>query len=561
MLIFLACDHFTTNSQVFDFLKFYHYPLMNMDSLNTNGSEFVRNLGFALKKTESSDETIKTSSAASSLAVAYEAARNAVEFRSEHLIRQAAIVRILRRRLILREPSERVSPLLIRELVWARYLKDDSVPVSKSSEIENIIDKYQISFGLANDETFKSKFLPEGVKDLKEWLLQLAGCEIEESLVFNPYPQLLINFVAESLQPRISIEGLGHEKQKDIQVYIAVERAFAKNSETYISYHLLKAIYPEWFKAKSEETKNIFPDLLKAKKEVDTELNFSLGAELKRGVSKMTAPFNVIREMVIREPEKFISDVENKEEFKKTAEDLLIKLYAENKGRSVRASTRSIIYVFLTKMILGIALELPFDLFMGRTNYLALGVNLLFPPTLMFLLNARITTPDSENTKKIIGKISEYLYSKDMYGIVVIGKKKISTSIIQQIFYFIYLLVFVGIFGFIIWGLSRLHFNIVSLAIFIFFLCVVSFFAYRVRSISKDYVYQEAREGILSSLIDFLFLPIIRVGQWLSGQIAKLNVLGFIFDFIIEAPLKAFLAVLEEWVHFVRAKKEEIFTE
>ncbi|OGM04154.1 hypothetical protein A2112_02090 [Candidatus Woesebacteria bacterium GWA1_42_12] len=33
------------------------------------------------------------------------------------------------------------------------------------------------------------------------------------------------------------------------------------------------------------------------------------------------------------------------------------------------------------------------------------------------------------------------------------------------------------------------------------------------------------------------------------------------FDFFIEAPLKAFLEVVEEWIHFVRLKKEEIFTQ
>jgi hypothetical protein len=142
-----------------------------------------------------------------------------------------------------------------------------------------------------------------------------------------------------------------------------------------------------------------------------------------------------------------------------------------------------------------------------------------------------------------------------------VGRVKKGKGVFEQIFLAIYSILFVGTFAFIIWGLNQLHFNIVSQGIFIFFLCVVSFFAYRVRSISRDYVYQESREGILSSFVDFMFLPIIRVGQWLSSQIARLNVLGFIFDFIIEAPLKAFLEVLEEWAHFVRVKKEEIFTE
>jgi hypothetical protein len=442
-----------------------------------------------------------------------------------------------------------VAPLLIRELIWARYLKDDTVPVSKADAIENIINKYRIAFTLIKD------------KELNEWLLNLAGCEIEESLVFNPYPQLLINFVSESLQPRIKIAGTIDEKLKDIQVYIAVERAFAKNSEIFISYHLLKALLPEWFKVESSEAKNIFPKLLETKKEVDRNLTFPVAAEVKREISRMTAPFNVIREMVIRNPEMFLKSVESKEEFKKSASELLTKLYAENRGKSIRASTRSIIYIFLTKMVLAVALELPFDLLVGRANYMALAINLIFPPSLMFLLNARIRTPDEENTRRILAKMNEYIYSEGSPKPIEVGKSKKAKTLFERVFLIIYGMLFVGIFTFIIWGLNQLNFNMVSQAIFIFFLCVVSFFAYRVRSISRDYVYQESREGLLSSFVDFLFLPIIRVGQWLSTQISKLNVLGFVFDFIIEAPLKAFLEVIEEWVHFVRAKKEEIFTE
>jgi len=520
-----------------------------MDALNQNGKNFVRGIGYALKKISSSEETIRTTRAASSLAVAYEAARNAVEFRSEHLIRQAAIVRILRRRLFLGQSSERVAPSLIRELIWARYLKDDAVPVTKTDVIEDTINKYKTAFSLTED------------KELKEWLLNLAGCEIEESLVFNPYPQLLINFVNQSLQPRIDIDGEGNENLKDIQVYIAVERAFAKNSEIFISYHLLKAIYPKWFGDPGTDIKNIFSEFLKAKNEIDKNLQNPLGIEIKKEVSKMAAPFNVVREMVIRDPEKFVWDVDKNGDFEKSARELLEKLYAENRGKSVRASTRSIIYIFLTKMVLGMALELPFDLLMGRTNFVALGINLIFPPGLMFLLNARITMPGEENTTRILRKMDEYFYSDKITGVVTVGRIKKAKTVFERIFLVVYSFLFVGVFVFIFWVLNSLHFNIVSQAIFIFFLCVVSFFAYRVRSISRDYVYQEQREGILSSFVDFLFLPVVRVGAWLSIQISKLNVLGFIFDFIIEAPLKAFLEVIEEWVHFVRAKKEEIFTE
>ncbi len=192
---------------------------------------------------------------------------------------------------------------------------------------------------------------------------------------------------------------------------------------------------------------------------------------------------------------------------------------------------------------------------------MALTINLVFPPTLMFLLNAGIKIPDGENTRRILEKVDEYLYEDTAPKILEIGKMQKAKGVFEKVFLGIYGMLFVGIFVFIVWGLDLLHFNPVSQAIFLFFLCVVSFFAFRVKSISRDYVYQEERSGFFASLVDFLFLPVVRVGQWLSIQISRLNVLGFIFDFIIEAPLKAFLEVIEEWVRFVRIKKDEIFTQ
>ena len=508
----------------------------------------MRGIDFALKKTGTSEETIKTSTA-STLAVVYEAARNAVEFRSEHLIRQAAIVRILRRRLFLGQKSEKLAPILIKELIWARYLKDDFVAVSKIDDIEEIIDKYRIVSSLTKDRL------------LEEWLLELAGCEIEECLVFNPYPQLLINFVSQTMQSRIKISGEEDERVRDIQVYIAVERVFAKNSEIFISYHLLKAILPEWFGKKADDAATFFPILLETKKEIDRDLQYPLGPDIKSEITKIIAPFNVIREMVMRDPANFENSVSDNEAFDLSAKATLEELYKENRGRLMRASTRSIIYIFLTKMVFGLALELPFDIFVGTTNYVALIINLIFPPALMFLLNAGIRTPDAENTRRILEKVDEYIYEEVSSQNIIIGGRQKGQSIFERIFLIIYSVLFVGIFVFIIWGLNLLHFNPVSQAIFLFFLCVVSFFAFRVRSISRDYVYHEERSGFFASLVDFLFLPAVKVGQWLSVQISRLNVLGFIFDFIIEAPLKAFLEVIEEWVRFVRVKKDEIFTQ
>ena len=95
------------------------------------------------------------------------------------------------------------------------------------------------------------------------------------------------------------------------------------------------------------------------------------------------------------------------------------------------------------------------------------------------------------------------------------------------------------------------------MAVFVFFLTLVTFFGYRIRQIAREYLVED-KEGILSPIVDFFMLPLLRVGQWLSGEIAKINLFIFIFDFVIEAPFKAIFEVVEEWIRFVKIKKDEM---
>jgi len=105
--------------------------------------------------------------------------------------------------------------------------------------------------------------------------------------------------------------------------------------------------------------------------------------------------------------------------------------------------------------------------------------------------------------------------------------------------------------------LLYLNFNLVSQVIFIFFVSVVTFFSYRIRQVAKE-LRLEDKQGILTPIVDFFFMPILSLGKFFSQEIAKLNFFIFIFDFIIEVPFKLLFEVVEEWISFVRKRKEEI---
>ena len=121
---------------------------------------------------ESLQPRIKVNEVLSSIAFIYERIRNVIAYKGEHLLRRNAIERILRRLLWRRESNPTMlSNTLIRELIWARYLENDTLPQGKIDEVSKIISKYLKLFGQRSDRQWR------------KWLLEIASCEIEETIV------------------------------------------------------------------------------------------------------------------------------------------------------------------------------------------------------------------------------------------------------------------------------------------------------------------------------------------------------------------------------------------
>lgn len=239
--------------------------------------------------------------------------------------------------------------------------------------------------------------------------------------------------------------------------------------------------------------------------------------------------------------------------------------YDESKIRLRNTGIRSFIYILLTKVIFALLIEIPYDLYVLKAlSYMPIIINVIFPPALMALIILSVTVPGDDNTRRIYQLIKESIVDDpDTHHktrpLIVVGRKPKSKSLIFSfLFSSLYLFTYLISFGSIIYLLSYLHFSPVSQGIFIFFVTLVTFFAFKVIQITQEYQVVN-RDNAFTPLFDFFFLPIIRVGQWLSGEVlAKFNFFIFIFDFIIEMPFKAIVEVFDEWVHFVRLKKEEI---
>ena len=511
-----------------------------MNLLNTNSKRLINEIELSHKYSiKNKKVNISTKKYSSQIAFAYEKARNAVEYRNEHSIRQAAIERILKRRLFLNQSSEKISNLLHKELVWARYIDVSAINENLTEKFKSIIQKYREA-GLLVPNSSKSGIL-----------VGLCACEIDEALNFNPENQIMINYVTATLESIVEFHEFDR-KTKSIQIYIAVEKTFARNNEILIRYKLLKVFLPKW----SDPTK-----LLSILDEIDNHINYKYKDLIRRKIQQICPPFLLIRDLYLENYSELKEISNDNEKLNVKLAEILNQKYKDTKDKVLRASKRSIVYIFLTKMVLAILIEIPFDILLGKVNFVVLSINILFPPSLMILFNSSVKLPDENNTDLMINKVHEYLFAneKDFKKeiILVTREKGITEKIFSYLFMATSVLIVIGL----LFLLNLLNFNFVSQIVFLFFLSVVSFFAYRVREISNDYLLAESTtESFFETLLDYIFLPIIKSGQWLSNQVSRINILSFVFDFIIEAPLKTFLEIFEQWLHFVRVKKEEFLS-
>ncbi len=497
---------------------------------------------------------VSVSKTVSILARIYEKARNAVEFRAEHLVRRAAIARILKRRILLSGGAADLAENLVVELLWARYIDSALIDNEKIKEIDAILKRYL----LLRHEEFRASSQNAGIS--WDTIMGLLSSEIEDAIVSGAKREALTNFFYQAIRPKIRVTD-GDERYINMQTYIAVERAFGQSDDALVAYELMKMIQPSWFGLAADGAKGEFPVLLANLRLVGSALRDPMGDALTRYVRRQTPPFLLLRDFLLQEGDKALAIVEKKEELEQALSQIAAIRYGETGAKVRRAVIRSIIYIFLTKMVFALALEAPFDIFINkRVEYFPLAINAIFPPILLFLVAGFTSIPGADNTKRLVDRIKKILYDFDdlrSEGNVFTPKVTVRRPILTAIFSVFYLATFLLSFGLIEYGLRALHFNIASQIIFVFFITLVSFFAYRIRTSAKEYEMVD-REGFISPLMDFFFLPILRVGHWLSREIAKINIFIFIFDFILEAPLKVIFEVAEEWIRFIRAKKEEI---
>ncbi len=509
-------------------------------------------------KTKPDDNSaLSVSQTVSFFALVYEKVRNAVEYRDDHLILRAAIDRILRRRFSLNSDGRGEAENLLRELLWARYFDNGDLGSDDIIVIQNLINKYvilrnQMVVGRDGElRMYLDKFLFDLITCEVEELLKPQSAKIQTNLSF---------FIYQVLRKKIKIEGL-KDDQKDAYFLVAIEKVFGKSDQAYLRYHLFVTFYKTLNDYSDKDLKDLIPKLPSIFKKIDDMVTNPYVDNLVKFTRKQMPPFLILFSLIKNKASEMNTILMDKAKLWNEVDQKCRDKYQKLGGRVRTLAVRSFIYILLTKMIFAVILEIPIsNYFYGEVSRDAIIINSLFPPILMMIILGFFKIPGEENTKKIYQRIIDIIdEDKNFETKVAFFPKKTTPKRPMLIFGFtvFYSLTFFVTFSLIYEALKYINFNLVSMIIFVFFVSVVTFFSYRIRQITKELRLEE-KPSVLSPIIDFFFMPLLSMGKFFSSEIAKLNFFIFIFDFIIEAPFKLIFEVVEEWISFVRKRKEEI---
>lgn len=504
------------------------------------------------KEKKEEGEFVSVSETVSAAASVYENVRNALEYDEEHLLRRNAIRRILKRRFGEADVSALASDLL-NELIWARYFPNNSVPLRTLDEIAGILRKFQPLFARVEEEREENFF--------NLWLLDALSTEIEYKLSPPLVDEALINLAFQNLRERLTwATTMIQPDDRELQLYIAVHRAVLKSNQATLRFRIFSLYFPEWSNAPTgaglEEIAKQLPRIIGS---VEKQLRHPMGDRLFRFIRRRSVAFLILRDVC----EKYVAEIDallsDEGRLRAVVEEAAAKRYDNFRVRVNRSILRAIFFLLLTKTVLAMIIELPYDRLIAKeTSWTPMLTNILFHPALLAVIGFSVSIPEKKNTELLYAELRSILGLDPPKVLKFSQRRTWVRGGMRAGFDVLYSLMFLLFIGAVSYGLNFFGFNSVSIFFFLFFLSLVTFFGFKIRGSRRELVMLEGLGGFSSALFDVFFLPIVRAGRWISLRAPRVNILLFFFDFIIEAPFKAAIKLVEGWLAFLREKKEEI---
>ncbi len=525
--------------------------------LTSEVQELIQSVANSSRTVKVSDELprIQANRISSSIATLYEQLRNTIDQTEQHLLRRNAIARFFNRHVLVFGTQEKIGEQLIRELILSGYIPNNEFPEEDVPEIEDVVHKY-----LRFNQELIALLPGENARKLTTWSLGLAAAEIEQKLYCPDKEEALVQYTFGELQKRIKWEDESiAPDDRDIQLYIAIHRAIFNSDVLLVEYHLLASYYPEWSSLTGADAEQMAKYAVDYRNIIREQIFHPAGAKFSQKVRRMVLPYEALLDAILLHPDTAAERLANQPTYIEDIVTVVDGYYKENKRATRRSTFRSLVFIFITKMLLALALEIPYDLWVhGSIRYLPLGINVLFHPVYLFVMGTFVKFPDKENTKRILSDLRlSMLEGKEppVFYMRLSSKRSALQGIVLAL---VYVVMFAITFGALFYALWYFEFGIFGGVLFVLFLSIVTFFGIRLRQRARKYFYIKRKESLLGVTFWFFASPVVEVGRWVSTKFARYNLFLFFFDIFLEAPLRGITVAIEEWFRFARERTEEI---
>ena len=498
------------------------------------------------------EETVHVSNVANVILFAYEQLRNASENIEDHLLLQRAILRFYKRNLsfVSKRESTTLGEELVIELTQAEYLANDTIPLSTVKTLDSLIEEYYQTFWRIRKE---KNAIP--AERLEKWILEILSVKSEQ-LFNNPIRILSFAHFAHAhftklikydslIVPDESIDTADYPTL----LYIAIHKALLRSDDANVRSDLL-----ELYSVKTADSSQF----IEFNKRYDSLAALRSAAALTRFITKNGAALRILRVTFFEQSKDHLSlDIHHQSQLTNVVEAQIDQEYAAVRKNVNRGIIKSIIFLLITKALIGLLIEVPYDILVtGSIIVVPLVINLLFPPLFLALTALTFKLPGEANKNALVAYIVGMLYDEP-------GARRPSLKYTESvgnpmIFNTVYAAVFIGAFYLVSTRLIALEFNLVQAVIFIIFLSTASFLGYRLTIQIKELEQVNTSQGLIALVRDFLYAPFIFVGKRISYRFGQLNIIAQILDVVIDLPLKTIVRLVRQWMVFLNNKKDEL---
>ena len=497
-------------------------------------------------------DTIHIPTVGSKISTAYEQLRNASEYAEENQMRRRAIRRYLKRELSFhtKAKTNQIAEELITELTQAEYLPNDH---TTANDLATISDHLQRHYG-AYWQYAKIESSSKKRQEFQKWVLDVASVRCEQVLTHNIRELSFTHLAFTYLQPKITSDKMIRDGEAvdpsdfPLVLYLAIQQAILKSDLASMRVAVLDSYRQDISKLHNFEAFNAKIDYLIESKTLayTTRIVNRNGAALRMLYSGFFTPEAPVTSAAFK----------SEDALEYALRDHIEKEYAAIDDRLDKGIVRSITFLLVTKSLIGLGIEIPYDLWAeGGILWLPLILNLFFPALFIAISRLTLSTPGARNTDAIIRQLQDMILFREQPQDYAVRIPRATPSIGFNLMYTaLFGLVFAGVGYLLYW----LQFNIVQGVIFFIFMSTASFLAFRLSNQIREVEAVHSSQGSLALMRDVIYTPFIYVGQQISYRYSKMNIIAAVLDVLIELPLKNLLRISRQWTQFLSSKRDEL---